>query len=408
MGKLTALSIKAATKPGRYSDGDGLYLVVEKSGSKNWQLRAQKDGKRHDYGLGSLSKVSLKVARENAAAMRAQIVAGIDPRAERRKADGIPTFREAAMLVHAERMKGWRNGKHNKQWISSLEAYAFPSFGSVSVALVDARAVRDVLANIWLTKPETARRVRQRIVTIIDWAVAKGYREASLAMPVIDKGLPPQRRKVEHFPSLPYFQAAAFLSDLRKRETLGRFALEAVMLTAGRSGELRKAEWPEINLDEATWTIPAAKMKANREHVVALSPQAVNLFRRMLEYRRGDSDLVFPGSKKGKPLSDMTLSKAIKDMHHAEVKAGRVGYLDPELKRIAVPHGFRATFRTWVAEETNFSFDLGEAAIAHAVGDRTVVSYNRGKMLEKRRPMMAAWANFIEGESDGNVVRIAR
>ena len=180
------------------------------------------------------------------------------------------------------------------------------------------------------------------------------------------------------------------------------------MLTAGRSEEIRNAEWSEVNLDEATWTIPATKMKANREHVVALSPQAVNLFRRMLVYRRGDTNLVFPGTKKGKPLSDMTLSKVIKDMHYSEVKAGRIGYFDPQLKRIAVPHGFRATFRTWVGEETSFPSDLGEAAIAHAAGDRTVVSYNRGKMLERRRPMMAAWADFIDGAMDGKIVRIAR
>lgn len=408
MGKLTALSIKGLNKPGRYSDGQGLYLVVEESGSKNWQLRIQKDRRRRDIGIGSLSRVSLKTAREKAALIRAQIEAGIDPIAERRKAEGIPSFKEAAFQVHAERKKGWKNGKHINQWTSTLQAYVFPTIGDLPVHLVEASAVRDILASIWLSKQETARRVRQRIVTVIDWAVAKGYRDLPLAMPVIDKGLPPQRNNREHHPSLPYTQAATFLADLRSRETMGRLALEAVLLTAGRSKEIREADWSELNLEEATWTIPADRMKAVREHVVALSPQAVQLFRRMQSYRRGNSALVFPGSAKGKPLSDMTLSKAIKDMHHAAIKAGRTGYLDPETKRIAVPHGFRATFRTWVAEETNFPFDLGEAAIAHAVGDKTVVSYNRGKMLEKRRPMMAAWADFIEGGRHGNVIRMSK
>lgn len=408
MGKLTAVAIKAAKLPGRYGDGDGLYLKVEKSGSKNWQVRVQKDGKRRDIGLGSASKVPLKLARERAAEIRAQIEAGIDPVAERQRANHIPSFREASRLVHAERLKGWKNGKHTKQWLSTLEAYAFPAFGNLPVNLVGAPAVRDALGHIWLTKPETARRLRQRIKSVIDWAVAKGYRETSLPMPVIDNGLPPQKRTVEHHPSLPYSEVTRFLSHLRQSEAMGRLALEAVILTAGRSGEIRHAEWHEVDFEAATWTIPAHKMKANKEHVVALSPQAVALFRKMAPYRRAGCNLIFPGTKHRRPLSDMTLAKLIKDLHAAEIKSGGSGYVDPVVRRIAVPHGFRATFRTWVAEETNFTFDLGEAAIAHAVGDKTVISYNRGKMLEKRRPMMAQWADFIEGNSRFNVVQLAR
>lgn len=408
MGKLTAVGIKAAKSPGRYGDGDGLYLKVEKSGSKNWQVRVQKDGKRRDIGLGSASKVPLKLARERAAEIRAQIEAGIDPVLERKKTNHIPSFREASLSVHAERLKGWRNGKHTKQWLSTLEAYAFPAFGNVPVSMVAAPAVRDALGHIWLTKPETARRLRQRIKSVIDWAVAKGYREASLAMPVIDSGLPTQRKKVEHHPSLPYSEVARFLRHLRQSETMGRLALEAVILTAGRSGEIRHAEWHEVDLEAATWTIPASKMKANKEHVVALSPQAVALFRKMTTYRRTGCNFVFPGTKHRRPLSDMTLAKVIKDLHASDIRAGGSGYFDPVVRRIAVPHGFRATFRTWVAEETSFTFDLGEAAIAHAAGDKTVLSYNRGKMLEKRRPMMAAWARFAEGEHNGNIVRLSK
>lgn len=203
MGKLTATAVKAATNPGRYGDGDGLFLLVGPTGARSWMVRVQKDGKRRDIGLGSAGKVTLALARDRARTVRSQIEAGIDPIAERRKAAGIPTFREAAATVHAEHKGGWKNDKHRKQWLATLEAYAFPAFGDVSVGSVDAAAVRDALAAIWLTKPETARRLRQRIVTVIDWAVAKGYRDGPLAMAVIDKALPKQRAKAKHHTALP-------------------------------------------------------------------------------------------------------------------------------------------------------------------------------------------------------------
>lgn len=266
---------------GRYGDGDGLFLLVTRSGSKSWVVRVQKDGRRRDIGLGSASKVSLSLARERAALVRSQIEAGIDPIAERRKAAGIPTFREAANAVHAEHKRGWKNAKHREQWLSSLEAYAFPAFGDRAVSAVDAAAVGDALAAIWLTKPETARRLRQRILTVIDWAIAKGYRDGPLATTVINNALPKQRAKPKHHTALPYADLPAFMAKLREKETMGRLALEAVILTAGRSGEVRLAEWREFDLDGATWTIPPARMKAGREHVVPLSPQAVALIKRM-------------------------------------------------------------------------------------------------------------------------------
>lgn len=190
MAKLTATSVKAAVKPGRYGDGDGLFLLVGRSGSKSWMVRVQKNGQRRDIGLGSASKVPLKLPRERAALVRSQVEVGIDPVAERRKAFGVPTFREAAATVHAEHKSGWKNGKHQAQWLSTLETYAFPAFGDRSVADVGTAAVREALVPIWLSKAETARRLRQRIRTVIDWAVGKGYRENALAMSVIDKALP--------------------------------------------------------------------------------------------------------------------------------------------------------------------------------------------------------------------------
>jgi integrase len=387
MGKLTATGVTAASQPGRYGDGEGLFLFIDKRGGKSWVVRIQKDGRRRDIGLGSASKVSLKLARERARTVRGQVEAGIDPIVERRKAAGVPTFREAAKLVHAEHKSAWKNGKHQDQWISTLEAYAYPNFGDVSVALVDAPAVRDALASIWLTKPETARRVRQRIRTVIDWAVGKGYRENGLAFAVIDKALPRQRGRVEHHRALPHADLPDFMRTLRERESIGRLALEAVILTAARSGEVRLARWPEIDLEAATWTIPAERMKGGREHVVPLSDAALRLFERMKAHRRGDSDLVFPGTAKAKPLSDMTLTKVLRDMG----------------KDITV-HGFRSTFRDWVAECTSFPAEIAEAALAHANSDKVEAAYLRTDHRVRRQELMAAWCKF----ADGGVAEIVR
>lgn len=226
-------------------------------------------------------------------------------------------------------------------------------------------------------------------MTVIDWAVAKGYRDGPLAMAIIDKSLPRQRVKVKHHAAVPYATLPAFMAELRAKETLGRLALETAILTAARSGEVRLATWPEIDLVAATWTIPASRMKAGREHVIPLSPQAVALFKRMKAHRRGGTDLILPGAVRGKPLSDMTLTKVLRDM-------------DVD----AVPHGFRSTFRDWVAEQTNWPAEIAEAALAHVISDKTVAAYQRGSMLEKRRALMTAWADYCEGGS-GKVVRLA-
>ena len=391
MGKLTATAVRAASEPGRYGDGDGLFLLIGKRGGKSWMVRVQKNGRRRDIGLGSASKVPLKLARERATEVRQQIESGIDPVAQRAKAAGIPTFLEAAKAVHAEHKKSWKNGKHQNQWLTTLETYAFPSLGDRSVADVDTAAVRDTLAAIWLEKPETARRLRQRIRTVIDWSVAKGYRDSSLAMPVIDKALPKQRAKVRHHAALPYAELPAFMAELRKTESMGRLALEAVILTAARSGEVRLATWAEIDLDAATWTVPAERMKAGREHVVPLSKPVLDLLERMKAHKRGDSDLVFPGMKRGKPLSDMTLTKALRDMGRTETA-----------------HGFRSTFRDWIAEQTTWPAELAEAALAHVVSDKTVAAYQRGAMLDKRRELMAAWAEYCGGGSGAQVFAIRK
>ena len=377
MKRLSALSVKSAEKPGRYGDGDGLFLVVGKTSGKSWMVRVQKDGRRRDIGLGSASKVPLKLARERAALVRSQVEAGIDPVLERRKRMGIPTFKQAAALVHAEHKKGWKNGKHQAQWLATLEAYAFPAFGEVAVSEIEAPAVRDALAAIWLTKPETARRLRQRINTVVDWAVAKGYRDRGLALPVIDKALPKQRTRVKHHAALPYSDLPKFMSQIKERESFGRLALQATILTATRSGEVRNATWSELDLDQRLWIIPASRMKADREHIVPLSDPAVAIFERMKAFRRGTNSLIFPGTKRDNPLSDMTLTKVLRDLGRTETV-----------------HGFRSTFRDWVAERTQFPSEIAEVALAHVNSDKTEAAYLRSDRREQRVELMAAWAVF--------------
>lgn len=378
MGKLTALKIKSLREPGRYPDGDGLVLEMTSSGSGSWVLRLQTEGKRRDIGLGSLKAVSLASARKAAQEVRTKTAEGIDVVAERKRVRlVIPRFREAAAAVYEEHKLGWKNGKHQKQWLATLETYAFPSLGNKLVNEIEGPAIRDVLAPIWLSKPETARRVRQRIGTVLDWAYAKGLRATEAPMRSLSKGLPRQPKKDGHFAAMPYANLPLFLRRLRERKSAGRIALEALILTAARSGEMRMARWPELNLESGLWSIPAERMKMGRAHAVPLAPETIDVFRRAEEFRVGASDLVFPGQNVKRPLSDMTLLKVLRDMD--------VG---------VTVHGFRSAFRDWVAEQTDYPGEVAEAALAHAVSNKVEAAYRRTDFLEKRRSLMAAWAAY--------------
>lgn len=379
MGRLTAATVKGAKKPGRYTDGDCLYLVVAPGGSKSWVARVQREGRQRDIGLGSTKLVSLAEAREACRQVRIQVKAGLDPVVERQKSRGIPTFREAAEELIKEQSPTWRNEKHAKQWSSTLEAYAFPKLGSISIDRITGPEVREVLLEIWLEKPETAKRLRQRISAILDWAVNAGYRDAPLLLPSSGKGLPKQPGKEKHHAALAYNELPAFMTELRKGNSISRRALEFAILTAARSGEVRGAVWPEIDLDSRIWTIPADRMKAEREHRVPLSPAAIALLGELEAGRGRTPPLVFPGLKR-KPLSDMSLSKVLKIM---EVPV--------------TVHGFRSTFRDWVAEKTTYPRELAEKALAHVVKDPTEAAYQRLDMLDRRRPMMEEWADFAQG-----------
>lgn len=388
MGKLNPIQVKSLNTPGRYMDGDGLMLEVKPSGAKSWVVRLQSGGKRRDYGLGSFKDVGLSEARDLARDYRRQLRQGVDPIAARRNSKDVPTFEQAAKAVHDEHKRGWRNGKHGAQWLATLQTYAFPKIGSLSVDAVTTGQVRDLLADIWLVKPETARRVRQRLGTVLDYAHGKGWREP-FVMAAVNKALPKQPRKTGHFAAMPYRDVPAFLERLRDGSSMGRLALEALILTAARSGEIRGAKWSEIDFERATWTVPADRMKAGKEHVVPLSAKAVAVFRRASEFRSAGNELVFPGSARGKPLSDMTLLKVLRDM-----------------KVSATVHGFRSAFRDWCAEETAVAGEIAEAALAHAIPNRVEAAYRRTDFLEKRRKLMDAWAAYCSC-SGSNVIRLA-
>lgn len=286
-------------------------------------------------------------------------------------------FRDAAKSVHQEHKAAWKNGKHRAQWINTLESYVFPALGDRRVADIEGPAIRDVLAPIWLTKPETARRVRQRIASVLDWACAKGFRETEAPMRSVARGLPRQPRRLRHFKALPFKEVPAFIWGLHERLSGGRLALEFLILTAARSGEVRGCCWNEIDLDKKLWTVPAERMKVGSVHAVPLSEAAANVLHRARLFRSPVSDLVFPGQNPKRTLSDMTLLKILRDKGTG-----------------VTVHGFRSSFRDWVAEETNYPGEIAEVALAHTIPNKVEAAYRRTDFLEKRKAMMADWATF--------------
>lgn len=384
MGKLTALAVKAATAPGRYQDGGGLMLVVKPSGARSWQVRLQVDGKRRDFGLGSANDVSLAEARDKADKIRKEFRSGIDPvakkRAERLARLEIPTFQTAAERTHAEHKAGWRNARHKGDWLSTLRNHAFPTLGNIRVDLIDGPMIRDVLLPIWQSKPVTARRVRQRITAVIGWAASTGYR-GPLDLTAMSMGLPKQTRRAEHFPAMDYEAVPAFVAKVRSEaETVGRMAVLFTIYTAARSGETRGAVWEEFDLDAATWTIPAKRMKAGREHVVPLSDPALAVLRWAAQLRTGKKgEPVFKG-KGGKSVSDMTMTKVLRDVGLSETV-----------------HGFRSSFKDWASEASSFPDAVSEAALAHGDPDKVRRAYRRTDFRKLRVDLMAAWAAFVDG-----------
>jgi integrase len=386
---LTAAGVRQKKVPGRYADGAGLYLVVSETGARWWQWRGTVHGRRREIGMGSARLIPLAEAREIAIAWRRIARAGGDPAEERDKGKlGKLTFESAARKVWAEQIEPHgRNAKHRAQWISTLEAYAFPRIGSRQVHAVTQSDVLRVLAPIWTEKPATARRVRQRLKTVMNWARAAGHFAGINPVEGVEDGLPKQRAKVQHFTALPYSELPALMRRIETVDGMGALALRFTILTAARSGEVRGAMWSEFDLEARLWTIPADRMKAEREHRAPLSDAALAVVARV----RGLSDgLVFPSSRAGRKISDETIAMA--------------------LKRLGVPvtvHGMRSTFRDWAEEMTAFSHEVKEAALAHTVKDKTERAYRRGDLFEKRRSLMDQWGRFcLSADRAGDVVEL--
>ena len=379
--KLSATRARALRDPGRYSDGDGLHLFISKRGSKSWVQRITVDGRRRDIGLGGYPTISLAQARKRATDNREAIGSGRDPVAEKHR-PAMPTFSEAAHTVHEANKPRWRNGSHTSAWIQTLERHAFPKIGNKKIDTVSRTDVLTVLAPIWSTRPETGRRVRQRMRTIFRWAMANELISTNPAGEAIDGALPSMPKVKAHLRALPYQEVRAALETVDASQTspASKRCLKFLILTAARSGEARGATWDEIDLDSATWTIPGSRMKAGEEHRVPLSDQALDVL--MLAHELDDgSGLCFPSPlRPGRMLSDMTLTKILRS----------TGLADR-----ATVHGFRTSFKTWTMEQTETPWAVGEAALAHQLGGSVEQAYARSKLFDRRQPLMQQWADYL-------------
>lgn len=403
MGRLTAFKVSKAQKPGLYADGGGLYLQVSGGGARSWVMRYMLDRKARTMGLGSLSAVGLADARRKASEARALLADGKDPitardaalAAARLDAAKAITFKECAEKYIEAYKPAWRNDKHAAQWSATLKTYVYPTIGGLSAQAIDTGLVHRVLQPIWTTKTETAGRLRGRIEAVLDWASVNGYRTG--VNPARWRGnlaklLPAQSKvqKIKHHPALPYDELPEFMEKLRKQGGHGARALELLILTATRTGETLGATWPEIDLNNALWIIPADRMKGGREHRVPLPPAAVTILEAQKKVSAAD-DFVFPSRRKGVRLSDNVLRKVMQRMKCDD----------------HTPHGFRSTFRDWAAERTNYPREVAEACLAHAIGDKVEAAYRRGDLLEKRRRLMSEWAKFcMSPKAKGEILHL--
>ncbi len=400
LNRLSARAIASFKQSGLYCDGGGLYLQVTPAGGRTWifRYRSPITRKLRDMGLGPLHVVGLPEARTKAAAQRSAILSGIDPidardqetRSKALEAAKAVTFDQCATSYIESHKPGWRNEKHADQWTNTIATYCGPIIGNLPVQDVDTGLMLKILEPIWAVKPETASRLRGRVENILDWARARGYRSAE--NPARWKGhlnqlLPSLAKKdrVVHHQAMPFAEVGELVCKLHNMATVAARCLEFTILTAARTNEVIKAVPEEFDLVNATWTIPASRMKAKREHRVPLSPRAVEIVREMLA-RNGI--YVFPGAQPGKPLSNMTMLYVLERMH-----------IDVTV------HGFRSSFRDWAAERTAFSHEVCEMALAHTISNAAEAAYRRGDLFEKRRKLMDSWAEFVSTPHiDGAVI----
>ena len=384
---LSAMAVKAATTPGYYFDGNGLYLQVANGGSKSWVLRYAVNKRQREMGLGSLVTFTLAEARDRATKYRQMIADGLDPIDERRNAllikrmaeANIITFAAAAEKYIAANKSSWRNDKHQDQWRNTLTTYAEPVIGDMSVALVTTAHIMRILEPIWTTKTETATRVRGRVEKVLDWCKVQGYRTGDNPAAWrghLSEALPkPSKVAVgKHHAALPWAEIGAFMAELKAMPGIAARALELIILCGTRTSEALNSTWSEFDLDAGLWVIPRERMKSFREHRVPLSEPAIRILRALQHV----GEHVFPGSKENTPLSNMSCLAVLKRM-------GR-----PDL----TVHGFRSTFRDWISEATAYPRDVAEMALAHTIEDKSEAAYRRGDLIEKRRALMSDWANY--------------
>lgn len=387
--KLSAQKVRTA-QAGKHEDGSGLRLVVTNALSRRWVLRYTVHGKRREMGLGSYPLVTLAQARDESLEYRRLAKDGVDPIHSRRQENQrVPTFTSCAAALIRSKRRSWKNRKHGRQWVSTLKTYARPKFGDKPVDQITNDDVLAALKPIWQTKTETASRVRSRIENVLDYATAMKYREGPNPAQWrghLDKLLPSPKTiaKVVHHPALPYADLPAFYKSIAGNNSLSGAALRFAILTAARTGEVVAAQWCEIDLVAKVWTVPAERMKAKREHRVPLSDEAVRLIRTLP--RLNENRYLF-ASVRGKHLSTMAMLQFMRKQGYG--LNGKHGN--------AVPHGFRSTFRDWASEESGFTREVAEMALAHTIEDKVEAAYRRGDLFEKRQQMMQMWSHFTTG-----------
>lgn len=409
MGKLTAKQIENLTVAGTYEDGDGLRLLIKPNGKKYWVLRFQLSGKRREMGLGTYPLIGLKEARQNSSDRRRLLRDGIDPlqarddereaqmAAEQQRKNKSVTFRDVSVDYIEAHRTGWKNVKHAQQWTNTLATYAAPVIGDLATNQITTEHILEILKPIWTSKTETASRVRNRIELVLDAAKARGLRDGENPARWrghLDKLLPPsaKAKRTQNHPALPYSELSHLIQALNEVEGQSAGALKMTILTACRTSEVLAADWNEIDMKAKLWTIPAARMKAGKIHTVPLSHALIALLEGLPRVK--GSLLLFPGARKDRPISNMAMLMLLRRMDQKSLEDGGKGWRDRDNKVITA-HGFRSTFRDWAAECTHHAREVCEMALAHVVANGAEAAYWRSDLLEKRRALMADWANYV-------------